>query len=63
MQQGTKQGQPGTIQGQPGTRQGQPGTKQGEPGIQEMKIVDYLMIGATIHIGQEMLYLPYAGFL
>ena len=28
-----------------------------------MKIVDYLMIGATIRIGQEMLCLPYAGFL
>ena len=30
--------------------------------IQEMKIVDYLMIGATIRIGREMLCLPYAGF-
>ena len=30
--------------------------------IQEMKIVDYLMIGATIHIGREILCLPYAGF-
>ena len=28
-----------------------------------MKIVDYLMIGATIRIGQEILCLPYAGFL
>ena len=28
-----------------------------------MKIVDYLMIGASIHIGQKMLCLPYAGFL
>ena len=27
-----------------------------------MKIVDYLMIGATIRIGREMLCLPYAGF-
>ena len=26
-----------------------------------MKIVDYLMFGATIRIGQEMLCLPYAG--
>ena len=31
--------------------------------IQEMKIVDYLMIGATIRIGREMLCLPYGGFL
>ena len=31
--------------------------------IQEMKIVDYLMIGATIRIGQEILCLPYAEFL
>jgi hypothetical protein len=31
--------------------------------IQEMKIVDYLMIGAPIRIGREMLCLPYAGFL
>jgi hypothetical protein len=31
--------------------------------IQEMKIVDYLMIGATIRIGREMLCLPSAGFL
>ena len=31
--------------------------------IQEMKIVDYLMIGATIRIGREMLCLPYTGFL
>ena len=30
--------------------------------IQEMKIVDYLMIGATICIGWEILCLPYAGF-
>ena len=30
--------------------------------IQEMKIVDYLMIGATIRIGREILRLPYAGF-
>ena len=30
--------------------------------IQEMKIVDYLMIGATIHIGREILCLPYVGF-
>ena len=30
--------------------------------IQEMKIVDYLMIGATIRIGREILCLPYAGF-
>ena len=30
--------------------------------IKEMKIVDYLMIGATIRIGQEILCLPYAGF-
>ena len=30
--------------------------------IKEMKIVDYLMIGATIRIGREMLCLPYAGF-
>ena len=28
-----------------------------------MKIVDYLMIGATIRIGQEILCLRYAGFL
>ena len=28
-----------------------------------MKIMDYLMIGATIRIGQEMLCLPYSGFL
>ena len=27
-----------------------------------MKIVDYLMIGATIITGQEILCLPYAGF-
>ena len=27
-----------------------------------MKIVDYLMIGATIRIGWEILCLPYAGF-
>ena len=27
-----------------------------------MKIVDYLMIGATIRIGREILCLPYAGF-
>ena len=27
-----------------------------------MKIVDYLMIGATILIGREILCLPYAGF-
>ena len=31
--------------------------------IQEMKIMDYLMIGATIRIGREILCLPYAGFL
>ena len=31
--------------------------------IQEIKIVDYFMIGATIPIGREMLSLPYAGFL
>ena len=30
--------------------------------IQEMKIVEYLMIGATIRIGREILCLPYAGF-
>ena len=30
--------------------------------IQDMKIVDYLMIGATIRIGREILCLPYAGF-
>ena len=30
--------------------------------IQEMKIVDNLMMGATIRIGREMLCLPYAGF-
>ena len=30
--------------------------------IQEMKIVDYLMIGATIRISREILFLPYAGF-
>ena len=30
--------------------------------IQEMKIVDYLMIGATIRIGREILCLLYAGF-
>ena len=30
--------------------------------IQETKIVDYLMIGATIRIGLEILRLPYAGF-
>ena len=30
--------------------------------IQELKIVDYLMIGATIRIGREILRLPYAGF-
>ena len=30
--------------------------------IQEMKIVDYLIIGATIYIGPEILCLPYAGF-
>ena len=30
--------------------------------IQEMIIVDYLMIGATIRIGREILCLPYAGF-
>ena len=28
-----------------------------------MKIVVYLTIGATIHIGREILWLPYAGFL
>ena len=27
--------------------------------IKEMKIVDYLMIGATIRIGQDILCLPY----
>ena len=27
-----------------------------------MKIVDYLMISATIRIGQEIICLPYAGF-
>ena len=27
-----------------------------------MKIVDYLIIGDTIRIGQEILCLPYAGF-
>ena len=27
-----------------------------------MKIVDYLMIGATIRIGRQILCLPYAGF-
>ena len=31
--------------------------------IQEMKIVDYLMIDATIRIGRESWCLPYAGFL
>ena len=30
--------------------------------IQEMKIEDYLMFGATIRIGQEMHCLPYARF-
>ena len=30
--------------------------------IKEMEIVDYLMIGATICIGQKILCLPYAGF-
>ena len=30
--------------------------------IEEMKIVNYLMIGATIRIGREILCLPYAGF-
>ena len=30
--------------------------------IQEMKIVDYLMIGATIRIGREIHCFPYAGF-
>ena len=30
--------------------------------IQEMKIVDYLMIGATIRIVREILCLPHAGF-
>ena len=30
--------------------------------IQEMKIVDYLMISATIRIGQMILCLPYVGF-
>ena len=30
--------------------------------ILEMKIVDYLMINATIRIGQEILCLPCAGF-
>ena len=30
--------------------------------IQEMKIFDYLMICATIHIGRKILCLPYAGF-
>jgi hypothetical protein len=29
--------------------------------IQEMKIVDYLMIGSTNRIGREMLCLPCAG--
>ena len=29
--------------------------------IQEMKIVDYLLIGATIRSGREILCLPYAG--
>ena len=28
----------------------------------KMKIADYLMIGATIRIGLEILFLPYAGF-
>ena len=31
--------------------------------IQEMKMVAYHMIGATIRIGREILCLPYAGFL
>ena len=31
--------------------------------IQEMKIVDYPMIGATIRIEREMPCPPYAGFL
>ena len=31
--------------------------------IKEMKIVDYLMIGATFRIGRDILFLPYAGFL
>ena len=30
--------------------------------IQKMKIVDYLMISATIRIGQDILCLPYAFF-
>ena len=30
--------------------------------IKEMKIVDYLLIGATIRIGRQMLCLTYAGF-
>ena len=30
--------------------------------IHEMKIVDYLMIGATIGIGREILCFLYAGF-
>ena len=30
--------------------------------IQDMKIVDYLMIGATIRISREILCLPYKGF-
>ena len=30
--------------------------------IQEIKIVDYLIIGTTIRIGREMLCLPYVGF-
>ena len=30
---------------------------------QKMKIVDYLMIGATIRIGREILCLPYFFFL
>ena len=29
---------------------------------QEIKIVDYLMIGAAIRIGREILCLPYVGF-
>ena len=30
--------------------------------IQEMKIVGYLMIGASIGIGRDMFCLPYVGF-
>ena len=42
----------------------QSSSKQNHPQIwiQEVKNVDYLIIGATIRIGQESWCLPYAGF-